>query len=207
MVVGLGNPGPAYVHTRHNVGFSVVHTLIARMGGVSLRPALGGLVGHGHLHGRPICACLPMTYMNSSGGPVGDLASVLGVPAERVLVVHDDLDLPVGTIRCKKRGGHGGHNGLRDIARRIGREHPRLRFGIGRPQGGQTVSDHVLGSWVEDERPHIDALLTTAASAVEAVVGHGLDAAMNQFNVRVSPAAGQPPSKQPTTSPEVREKT
>ena len=91
---------------------------------VQLRPAFGGLVGSGTLGSAPVCFCLPMSYMNRSGSPVGDLSQALGVDSQGVLVIHDDLDLPFGTVRCKARGGHGGHNGLKDIARRIGRDHP-----------------------------------------------------------------------------------
>jgi len=207
LIVGLGNPGPAYLHTRHNVGFSVVRQLLTQMGGLRLRPALGGVVGSGQLGGAPVTICQPMTYMNRSGGPVGDLAEALGIPAHQVLVIHDDLDLPFGTIRCKKRGGHGGHNGLRDIARRIGRDHPRVRFGIGRPGEGEAVSDHVLGPWSDKEQLRINDHLSRAAAAVEATVTLGLDAAMNQFNVRVPLAAEHPPRKTPRASDEVREKT
>jgi PTH1 family peptidyl-tRNA hydrolase len=145
--------------------------------------------------------------MNRSGGPVGNLVDSLGILPGNVLVIHDDLDLPFGTVRCKRSGGHGGHNGLRDIAQHIGSSHPRIRFGIGRPQAGITVSDHVLGTWSESETERITNCLTNAASAVETVIQSGLDAAMNHFNVRALPVPGQPPSKQPTTSNEVREKT
>lgn len=207
LVVGLGNPGPAYARTRHNVGFSVVRQLLERSGGVRLRPALGGLVGTGQLAGVPVTYCLPMTYMNRSGGPVGELVQALGLPAERVLVVHDDLDLDFGTVRCKKRGGHGGHNGLRDIARRLGGQHPRIRFGIGRPRAGMSVPDHVLGAWTPDEVERVDDRIEHAASAVEVALRGGLDTAMNQFNVRVAAAAGHPQRKTPTTSHEVGEQT
>ena len=199
VIVGLGNPGPSYSPTRHNVGFSVVRALLSQTGGARLRPAFGGLVGSGAIGTSPVVFCLPMTYMNRSGGPVGDLVDVLGIEADRVLVVHDDLDLSFGTVRCKKRGGHGGHNGLRDIARRIGREHPRVRFGIGRPSPGVSVSDHVLGTWTKAEQAALDLRVEQAASAVEAILRNGLDQAMNQFNVRAPTGAGHPPSETPKT--------
>ena len=130
---------------------------------------------------------------------MGDLADALGVAPERVLVVHDDLDLPFGTIRCKKRGGHGGHNGLRDITRRIGRDFPRVRVGIGRPPAGVSVPDHVLGRWTPDEEMHLRQPLTQAVAAVEAIVRMGLEKAMNQFNVRASSGLEHPPSETPKT--------
>ena len=195
MVVGLGNPGPSYAATRHNIGFSVVRLLLARSGGVHLRPAFGGLVGSGTLGGSPVCFCLPMSYMNRSGSPVDDLSQALGVDSQKVLVIHDDLDLPFGTVRCKARGGHGGHNGLKDIARRIGRDHPRVRFGIGRPPSGVTVADHVLGEWTAEESAELETRARHAAAAVEGILAHGLENAMNQFNVRSTKRDEHPPSE------------
>ncbi|MBO87216.1 MAG: aminoacyl-tRNA hydrolase [Deltaproteobacteria bacterium] len=199
MVVGLGNPGPSYSATRHNVGFLVVRRVLAQAGGVRLRPAFGGLVGSGRVQDSPVVFCLPMSYMNRSGTPVGDLSQAVGVESQNVLVVHDDLDLPFGTVRCKKSGGHGGHNGLRDIARRIGREHPRVRFGIGRPPSGISVSDHVLGDWTDAERDNLEERIDNAAAAVKAILESGLEQAMNQFNVRSPSGSGHPPSETPKT--------
>lgn len=199
LVVGLGNPGPPYNNTRHNVGFQVVQTLASRLGGLRLQPAFGALMAVGGISSTPVGLVLPMTFMNRSGGPVGDISFALGVPSERVLVVHDDLDLAFGRIRCKAGGGHGGHNGLRDIARRVGREFLRVRVGIGRPPDGISVSDHVLGSWNESEQAARSALLDHVADAVESIVNDGIQAAMNQFNTR-QPAAGRDPQNRVSTA-------
>jgi len=207
LVVGLGNPGPSYNETRHNVGFQVVRTLTARLGHHRLRPGLGAHVGVGGLGSTSAVFALPMTFMNRSGGPVGDLASVYGIPTERILVVHDDLDLAFGRIRCKAGGGHGGHNGLRDIARRVGREFLRVRVGIGRPPDGISVSDHVLGSWNESEKAVTADLLEHAANAVESIVTDGIHAAMNQFNTRQPQAGRDPQDRKSTASSEVGEHT
>jgi PTH1 family peptidyl-tRNA hydrolase len=204
MVVGLGNPGPAYTNTRHNVGFSVVQSLV-RESGVRLQPAFGGLVGQARIGGQALVVCLPMTFMNRSGGPVSELARALGLSSARVLVVHDDLDLPFGTLRCKTGGGAGGHNGLRDIALQLGKDFPRIRIGIGRPPEGTSVPDHVLGHWSEQELGQVTEHISRAASAVRVTVSAGLDVAMNQFNVRMSPTSGQPQTKQQRALQEVRE--
>ena len=205
LVVGLGNPGPSYRATRHNVGFEVVQTLLSRRGGPRLQPGLGAHVGVGRLGSAAAAFALPMTFMNRSGGPVGDLATIYEIPAERVLVVHDDLDLAFGSIRCKVGGGHGGHNGLRDIARRIGRDFLRVRVGIGRPPDGVSVSDHVLGRWNESEQAATAALLEHASKAAESIVTDGIQAAMNQFNARQPLAGRVPQDRKSSTSPEVGE--
>jgi PTH1 family peptidyl-tRNA hydrolase len=190
LVVGLGNPGPSYIATRHNVGFEVVRTLTARSGDLQLRPALGAHVGVGRIGAAPVVVALPMNFMNRSGGPVADLVSAYEVLPKRILVVHDDLDLAFGRVCCKDGGGHGGHNGLRDIARRVGSDFLRVRVGIGRPPDGTSVSDHVLGPWSESEMALLESLLEHATSAVENVIIDGIQSAMNQFNTR-QPIAGR----------------
>lgn len=205
LVVGLGNPGPSYNDTRHNVGFQVAQALTSRLGGLRLQPAFGALMAVGRIQSTPVALALPMTFMNRSGGPVGDIASALGISSQHVLVVHDDLDLAFGRIRCKAGGGHGGHNGLRDIARRIGREFLRVRVGIGRPPDGISVSDHVLGSWNKSEQAARSGLLDHAADAVESVVSNGVQTAMNQFNTRQPAADWDPQDRVSTASTEAGE--
>ena len=194
LVVGLGNPGPSYSATRHNVGFEVVRNLVSREARLRLRPGLGAHVGVGKIGTAAAVVALPMTFMNRSGGPVGKLAHAYGVPAERILVVHDDLDLAFGRVACKAGGGHGGHNGLRDIIRTVGRDFLRVRVGIGRPADGTSVSDHVLGRWSESEAAVTPSLLEYAANALESTVIDGIQAAMNQFNTR-QPFAGRDPQE------------
>ncbi len=199
LLVGLGNPGPRYRQTRHNVGFDVIERLSARWEiDPDSRVQLDALVGEGTVCGAHCVVVRPQSYMNRSGLPVSSLATLYGVPADHVLVVHDDLDLPFPSLRCKRKGGHGGHNGLRDIIRYIEGGFPRLRVGIGRPAPGTTVVDHVLGGWTEEEEGPLAELIDLSADAIEAVLTEGLTAAMNRFNVRLDLA---PPAPAPSPAP------
>ncbi|MFO1371952.1 MAG: aminoacyl-tRNA hydrolase [Candidatus Competibacteraceae bacterium] len=146
LVVGLGNPGPQYALTRHNAGFWLVDALVRQQGG-HLRPdaKYGGEVGRLTLDGHDLWLLKPMTFMNRSGHAVGQLARFYQIPSTAILVVHDDLDLPPGTVRLKQAGGHGGHNGLRDIIAQLGgNDFLRLRLGIGHPGDSRDVVDYVL---------------------------------------------------------------
>lgn len=186
LVVGLGNPGPEYADTRHNVGFRIVERLAERHG-IALRRErrFQGLFGDGIAQGVAIGLLEPQTFMNLSGRavvaavdalPLGDLASDL-------VVVYDDLDLPFGRLRVRPGGGAGGHNGLGDVQERLGRsDFPRLRFGIGRPPAGAETIDHVLAPFDAGEAAALDARLAQAADAVEAILVEGVATAMNRFN-------------------------
>lgn len=183
LVVGLGNPGPAYQGNRHNVGFMVLDLLAGRVGGkFSSHKARAGVV-EGRLGPRRVVLAEPKTYMNESGGPVAGLCSFFKVPVEQVVVVHDELDLPYGTLRLKRGGGDNGHNGLRSISRSLGsQEYLRVRFGIGRPPGRMDPADYVLRDFAGAERKDLDYHVDRAADAVEALVRDGLETAQNGFN-------------------------
>jgi len=173
VVVGLGNPGRSYERTRHNVGFLVADELARRHGGSwrAKKRAEAAPVGFGL---KNVMLLKPKTYMNESGAALG------GYEAARLIVVHDDLDLPAGDVRVKVGGGAGGHNGLRSIVRQLGNDFVRVRIGIGRPPVGVAPVDYVLGRMdgiVKEAVPR-------AADAVEAVIEYGPEAAMNRFNVR-----------------------
>ncbi len=173
VVVGLGNPGRSYERTRHNIGFLVADELAKRHGGSwrSKKKAETAPVGFGL---ENVTLLKPTTFMNNSG------SALAGYKADDLIVVHDDLDLEAGTVRVKVGGGAGGHNGLRSIIQNKGNEFVRVRIGIGRPPVGVTVTDYVLSrmdSAVKEAIP-------TAADAVEFVVEHGPEAAMNHYNVR-----------------------
>jgi PTH1 family peptidyl-tRNA hydrolase len=173
VVVGLGNPGRSYERTRHNLGYLVADELAKRHGGSwrKRKRAEAAPVSLGHKNATLL---KPTTFMNNSGSAVADYRP------EDLIVVHDDLDLEAGTVRVKVGGGAGGHNGLRSIIGRLGNEFVRVRIGIGRPPVGVTVTDYVLSRMdlaVQDAIP-------TAADAVEFVVEHGPEAAMNCFNTR-----------------------
>ncbi len=184
LVVGLGNPGAKYEETRHNAGFLVVDEVARRWGMGSGRSHLGASTIRGTVARSAVLLAKPQTYMNRSGEPAGALQRFHDVPLERVVVVHDDLDLPFGSLRIKRGGGHGGHNGLRDLHGHIGAEFLRVRFGISRPPADLDAADYVLGRWDDGERQALPLVVDRGADAVEAIITDGPTVAMNAFNVR-----------------------
>lgn len=177
LVVGLGNPGPRYSGNRHNAGYRVVDRLAARLGGrfSSHRSRSEVLEGRlppvGAVPGPRVLLAKPLTFMNESGGPVSGLVRFYRVPLDRLLVVHDELDLPFGVVRLKRDGGEGGHNGLRSISTSLGtRDYCRLRLGIGRPPGRMDPADFVLRDVSSADRADFDVMVEEGADAVEAVV-------------------------------------
>ena len=188
LVVGLGNPGPEHAKHRHNVGFMVVDVLAARTGArfgrhrKAVAQVAEARLGLGDQAPRLILV-KPMTYMNLSGGPVVGLAQFYKVPVDRILAVHDELDLPYGALRLKVDGGEGGHNGLRSMSRSLGsKEYLRARFGIGRPPGRQDPADYVLSDFSASERKDLEYFVDRAADAVEAVLARGLEWAQNAYH-------------------------
>ncbi|MFC4945708.1 aminoacyl-tRNA hydrolase [Pseudonocardia sp. GCM10023141] len=184
LVVGLGNPGPDYAETRHNVGFAVVEMLAARAGGGRFSKHKSNAdVLEGRLAGRRVVFAKPRTYMNVSGGPVAGLVKYFSIPPADLIVVHDELDLDFGVIRLKLGGGEGGHNGLRSISSSVGtRDYLRVRFGIGRPPGRQDPADFVLKRFSGAERKELDFAVDLAADAAESLLDVGLEAAQNKFH-------------------------
>ena len=177
LVVGLGNPGPRYELTRHNVGQLVVDELASRRGVAFKTHRANARIAETWL--RPGAAKLvlakPNSFMNVSGGPVSALAQFFAVPAERTVVVHDELDIPFDTIKLKIGGGHGGHNGVRDVAKALDTpEFARVRVGIGRPAGRQDPADWVLEPFGTVDRKTLPVLISDAADAVEQLIGEGL---------------------------------
>ncbi|MDQ1679029.1 MAG: peptidyl-tRNA hydrolase, family [Actinomycetota bacterium] len=183
LVVGLGNPGPSYAGNRHNVGFMVLDLLAERLGGKFKAHKGRSDVVEGRLNGHRVVLAKPRSYMNESGGPVAGLRQFYKVPLGQILVVHDELDLPYGTVRLKFGGGDNGHNGLRSISGSAGgRDYLRVRFGIGRPPGRQDPADFVLRDFSPAERKELGFHVDLAADAVEALVADGLEAAQNAFH-------------------------
>ena len=185
LIVGLGNPGPRYELTRHNVGQMIVDELAARRGESFRAHKANARVVETWL--RPGAAKLvlakPNTFMNVSGGPVAGLAKFYGVPPEHVVVVHDELDIPFDTIKLKAGGGHGGHNGVRDVAKALdSNAFARVRVGIGRPTGRQDPADWVLDPFGPAERKNLPILVGDAADAVEQLVEEGLLAAQQKHH-------------------------
>ncbi len=180
LVVGLGNPGPGYAANRHNVGQMVVDELADRMR-ASFKPhKANARVAEGRtVPGGPrFVLAKPNTYMNVSGGPTNGLLKYYGLAPEQLIVVHDELDIPYDTLKLKQGGGHGGHNGLRDIIAATGSsDFVRVRVGIGRPPGRQQAADFVLQNFSSTERDTLPNLIVDAADAVELIAGSGLTAA------------------------------
>jgi PTH1 family peptidyl-tRNA hydrolase len=188
-VVGLGNPGERYARHRHTLGYAVVEELADRVGGRfsahrSRAQVLSGrLPGASGRPGARVILAKPTVYMNESGGPVSGVLRFFDVPPERLLVVHDELDLPLGTVRLKHGGGEGGHNGLRSISRSLGlQEYGRVRLGIGRPPGRMDPSDYVLHDVPVGDRAEVALMIQSAADAVERVAAVGFPAAQNEVN-------------------------
>lgn len=183
MVIGLGNPGPRYAATRHNVGFRVVEELERRQG-LQARRGRSAIVVRGAVAGQPVLLVCPTTFMNESGRAVRPLLRRHGVKdLADVLVVLDDMDLPVGALRLRIGGSDGGHNGMRSIIAAVAtQDFPRLRLGVGRPPPGWDPIDHVLTPFARDEQPVIGAAVQAAADAVECWIEEGVTEAMNRFN-------------------------
>ncbi|MFB7843288.1 aminoacyl-tRNA hydrolase [Microbacterium sp. NPDC056052] len=185
LVVGLGNPGPKYAATRHNVGQMVVDELAARRGETFREHKGGARVVETWVRpgGDKLVLAKPNSFMNVSGAPVGALARFYSVDPERIVLVHDELDIPFDTIKLKVGGGHGGHNGIRDVARVLTTpDFPRVRVGIGRPPGRQDPADWVLAPFGTAERPNLPILISDAADAVELLVQDGLLAAQQKHH-------------------------
>ena len=189
LVVGLGNPGPQYAGNRHNVGAMVVAQLAADLGSRLSAHRSRALVAEARLApsgGRPgerVVLAVPTSYMNESGGQVASAVRFFKVPPERLLVVHDELDLPFGDLQLKLGGGEGGHNGLRSISRSLGtRDYSRLRIGIGRPPGRMDPADFVLKDFSATERKELPFLLGDAVDAVDAVIRDGWLRAQEKVN-------------------------
>jgi peptidyl-tRNA hydrolase, PTH1 family len=184
-VVGLGNPGPDYASNRHNVGQMVLAELANRSGATFKSHKANATIAEGRTgHGGPrLVLAKPNSYMNLSGGPVAALIRFYKLEADHLIVVHDELDIPFDTIKLKSGGGHGGHNGIRDIASAIGTpDFARVRVGIGRPPGRQPAADFVLRDFGTDERKVLPNLLSDAADAVELLTTAGLAAAQLKFH-------------------------
>lgn len=189
-MVGLGNPGPEYAGNRHNVGRMVLDELVRRGGArysahrsrAQVADVRMGVLPGG-VPGPRVVLAAPLSYMNLSGASVGALVRSLDVPVDKVVVLHDDLDIPFGEVRLKAGGGEGGHNGLRSVSGALGtRDYTRVRVGVGRPPGRMDAADYVLRDFSAAQRRELDLVVATAADAVETIVESGLAAAQLRFH-------------------------
>ncbi|MET0990159.1 MAG: aminoacyl-tRNA hydrolase [Glaciihabitans sp.] len=188
LVVGLGNPGPGYAGNRHNVGQMVLAELADRASAPFRTHRTNASVAEGRtaVGGPRLVLAKPASFMNLSGGPVAALLRFYKLEPDRLIVIHDELDIPFDSLRLKFGGGHGGHNGIRDIAAALGTgDFTRVRVGVGRPPGRQSAADFVLKDFTGDERKVLPNLLSDAADAVEQIAGDGLSAAQLRFHTSV----------------------
>ena len=185
-IVGLGNPGADYRHTRHNVGFDVLDEL-GRRWGVRFK-SWKGLADVGLVKAQDALLAKPQTYMNASGEAVQRIASFHKLDPADVLIVADEVQLPLGRIRLRPSGSDGGHNGLKSVIQHLGREFPRLRVGVGRGDPRWDLADHVLSRFDIEEREVVERSVTRAADAVEVFLQRGLSEAMNRYNAAEKPA-------------------
>jgi PTH1 family peptidyl-tRNA hydrolase len=183
LVVGLGNPGDEYARTRHNVGAEVVEILAQRHGATLKKGKERARVDQVRIGSSLVALAIPLTYMNESGMAVAPLVRRYGVEPEQLVVVQDELDLPVGTLKVKQGGGLAGHNGLRSIKAHLHSDaFLRVRIGVGKPVSKEHGADHVLKKFSKRERSEIDVVLQEAADAVETIIRDGVDVAMNRVN-------------------------
>ncbi len=185
IIAGLGNPGAEYAKTKHNVGFMLVDALAERLGTDDWREKYEALVLETRIGSEKVLLVKPLTYMNESGRAIGPLMSWYKLEPEDLIVAHDDMDIPVGTVRIRKKGSPGGHNGIKSILAHLGDEHfARVRIGIGRPLPGWTVIHHVLAPFLPEDVPKIKEAVKYLLPAVECMVTEDVDMAMNKFNPR-----------------------
>jgi PTH1 family peptidyl-tRNA hydrolase len=195
LIVGLGNPGKEYADTRHNVGFRVVDELARRYGLTFGKKERKAVVATGVMLGKKVILAKPQTYMNLSGEAVRSLVDFYEVEIPRILVISDDIDIPLGTVRLRKSGGAGGQGGMKSIIQHLGtQDFNRLRFGVSRPPGKMAVRDYVLGAFKGDEAILASQVVDRAADAVETWLREGIELAMTRHNGSIDEPK---PTKQP----------
>ncbi|MBV9382920.1 MAG: aminoacyl-tRNA hydrolase [Streptosporangiaceae bacterium] len=183
IIAGLGNPGPEYAGTRHNAGYMVAALLAERMGARFKAHRTSSDIAEGRLAGQPVTLARPRSYMNLSGRPVASLAHFYKISPERIVVIHDELDIPFGVVRLKFGGGDNGHNGLRSITQALGtRDYYRVRFGIGRPPGRMDPAAYVLRDFSAPERAELPLAVDRCADAAETLISKGLATAQNIYH-------------------------
>jgi peptidyl-tRNA hydrolase len=191
IIAGLGNPGQEYSQTRHNVGFMLLDALAERLSLQVWQDKFTAKIAEGHIGGEKVLLVKPATYMNNSGEAIGSLLRWYKLGTEDLIVAHDDMDIAVGTMRLRRKGSSGGHNGIKSILAHVPDENfARVRIGVGRPLPGWTVVNHVLAKFSAEDQKLVDETIKALLPAVECIAADGIDLAMNRFNpkkVRTSP--------------------
>lgn len=182
LIVGLGNPGRKYKENRHNIGFKVVDHLAGRHAIDLTRLEMKAIIGKGRVKSHPVILAKPQTFMNESGSAVGRLMNFYNVLLPNLMVIYDEIDLPLGTLRLREKGGSGGHNGMKSIIAQVGPDFPRLRLGVGRPPGRMEAAAYVLRDFKGDERLAADEMIDAAATAIESYLQDGIEIAMTRHN-------------------------
>ena len=183
VIAGLGNPGREYAQTKHNVGFLMVDALAAHLGVTEWREKYDALIARARIGSEAVLLVKPQTYMNESGRAIAPLMNFYKLEADDLIVAHDDMDIPTGTIRIRKKGSSGGHNGIKSILAHLGDEHfARVRIGIGRPLPGWTVVNHVLAPFPPEAAVKVSEAIRYLVPAIECIVTEDVDKAMNRYN-------------------------
>lgn len=184
LIAGLGNPGKEYENTRHNMGFKAIDVLASNAGIEVKRSKFRGLYGQGFIGGEKVILLKPQTYMNLSGGSIREAAMYFDIPRENLIVIYDDIDIPIRSIRIRKAGGPGTHNGMKSVVKELGiKDFPRIRIGVGSATGERDIIEHVIGKVSKQEQVLLDEAAKAAADAVEDIIRIGIDNAMNKHNV------------------------
>ena len=188
LIAGLGNPDRKYAGTRHNAGFEAAEILRLKMGWGKMKTRFHSELVQGSLEGEPCVLCRPLTYMNNSGIALREIADFYKIPPRNIIVMCDDIALPLGALRVRGSGSAGGHNGLKSIIAHLGTQDiPRIRIGVGQKPEGWDLADYVLERFPEKEIPLIREACVRAAEAAQAIVGRGLDRAMEEYNRKPAP--------------------
>lgn len=183
LIIGLGNPGKEYENTRHNMGFKTIDVLAEQAGIDVSRSRFHSLIGRGSIAGEKVLLCKPQTYMNQSGIAARECAMYFDIPRENVIVIYDDVDLPVETIRIRKAGGPGTHNGMKSVVEQLGiTDFPRIRIGVGEAADDEDLAERVTGKVPKDEMKLLEKSIKRAAESVKAIIEIGIDNAMNEYN-------------------------
>ena len=201
LIAGLGNPGAEYAQTKHNVGFMLVDALADRLNAPAWKEDFFSSVTEVRIGGEKIFLVKPLTYMNNSGEAIAPMLSYYKMTADDLTVVHDDMDIPAGMVRIRKKGSSGGHNGIKSIIAHVGGENfARVRIGVGRPPAGWTVINHVLAPFLAEDAPKIREAISYLLPAVECIVTDGVELAMNRYNPHKKKARKQEESHEGESS-------